>query len=105
MATSSLLLPGIENPAASPWPAHARKTTSSTDVDDAAGDDVEADAGDRFGRRDPGLLHVADVERHPADVGRRHAVDERRRQGDLHASARAAAARRTPPIMPTAAAT
>ena len=42
--------------------------------------DVEADPGHRFGGRDAGLLQVAHVERHAADVRGRDPVDERRRQ-------------------------
>ncbi len=50
------------------------------------------------GRRDPRLLQVSDVERHAADVGRRHPVDERRRQLDLdrRGERQALAARRRP---------
>ena len=52
MTTSSLLLDGIWKLSVSLWPAHATNMTSSTQVDDAAGRHVEADAGHGFGRRD-----------------------------------------------------
>ena len=49
-------------------------------MDDATGEDVETDAGDRLSRRHAGLLQVAHVEGHAADVRRRHPVDEGRGQ-------------------------
>ena len=85
MTTSSLLLLGSENPA----PALAgpgEEDDQQHDVDDAAGEDVEPDAGHRLRRRDARLLQVAHVERHPADVGRRDPVDERRGQLGLRRS-------------------
>ena len=84
MTTSSLLLLGSENPLPPPRPAQAKKRNSSTMWTIAAGDDVEAHARHRFGRRHAGLLQVAHVEGHAADVGRRHPVDERRGELDLH---------------------
>ena len=69
MTTSSRLLLGIENAAAAPS-RPGEEHEQQDDVDDPAGDDVEADAGDRLGRRDTGLLQVAHVERHAADVRR-----------------------------------
>ena len=48
-------------------------------MDDGAGDGVEPDTRHGFGGRNAGLLEEAHVERHPSDVGRRHAVHERRR--------------------------
>ena len=83
MATSSLLLAGIGEAGGVALPGPGEEHDQQPDVDDAAGDDVEPDAGHRLGRRDPGLLHEAHVERHAADVRRRDPVDERRRQRDL----------------------
>ena len=54
------------------------------EVHDRAGHDVEPDAGHAGRRVDTGLLQEAQVERHPADVGGRDAVDERRRHLRFH---------------------
>ena len=54
------------------------------DVHDRAGHDVEPDPGHAGRRVDAGLLQEPQVERHPADVGRRDAVDERRRHLRFH---------------------
>ena len=72
--------PGSRTPRCCRCPAQAKNTTSSTrwtmpPASELRPTPVTASAG-----RDARLLHVADVERHPADVGRRDPVDERRRQ-------------------------
>ena len=83
---------GIENPPTPLCPAQAKNTTSSPMWTTPPATTLRPDPGHGLGRRDPGLLHEAHVERHAADVGRRHPVDERRRQRDLARWARRAVA-------------
>ena len=101
MIDEQLAAAGILKPLPPPCPAQAKNTTSNTTCTIAPGERVEPDAGHRLRRSDAGLLQEAHVERHPADVRRRHAVDERRRQLRLEVGTERRCSA-TPPAMPIA---